>query len=245
MEWFDCNAEFGIPTKPPGRFAPTPHELLDEMDFCGVQEALVRHAAARDESAQAGNRLVCEETAEARRLHPVWAILPPQTGEIGTLDEWFADMKAHRVKALTAYSDKHRYLLNGLTFGPVFEGMSARRIPLILGPDWRTVTEILADFPQLTVIATNHSGWGDDRFFRPLLDRYERFHIDTASYDLDGGVAGLVKRHGPHRLIYGSNYPVMQMGGSILTVAQADIADDAKAAIAGGNLRRLLSEVKL
>jgi hypothetical protein len=37
----------------------------------------------------------------------------------------------------------------------------------------------------------------------------------------------------------------MQMGGSILTVAQADIADDAKAAIAGGNLRRLLSEVKL
>jgi len=245
MEWFDCNAEFGIPTKPPGRFAPTPHELLDEMGFCGVQDALVRHAAARDESAQAGNRLVCEETTGIACLHPVWAILPPQTGELGALDQWFAAMKAHGVKALTAYPDKHRYLLNGLTFGPVFEEMSARRIPLFLGPDWRAATEILADFPQLTVIATNHSSWGDDRFFRPLLDRYQRFHIDTASYDLDGGVADLVKRHGPHRLIYGSNYPVMQMGGSMLTIAQAEIDDDAKIAIAGGNLLRLLSEVKL
>lgn len=245
MEWFDCNAEFGIATKPPGRFAATPAELLDEMDFCGVQDALVRHAATRDESAQAGNRLVCEETAETPRLRPVWAILPPQTGELGTLDEWFAAIKAHRVKALTAYPDRHRYLLNGLTFAPVFEEMSARRIPLILGPEWRIITEILADFPQLTIIATNHSSWGDDRSFRPLLDRYERFHIDTASYDLDGGAAELVKRYGPHRLIYGSNYPTMQMGGSILNVAQADIDDDAKVAIAGGNLRRLLSEVKL
>jgi len=245
MEWFDCCAEFGVPGIPPGPFAATPAELLDEMDFCGVPEALVSHVAMRDESPQAGNRLVSEATQNQPRLHPVWAIVPLHTGELGTPTAWFDAMRADRVKAVTAYPDRHRYLLNGLTFGPLFEEMSARKIPLILAPDWRGITSLLAEFPRLTVIVTKHSNWGEDRYFRPLLERYQRFHIDTSNYDLDGGVADAVARYGPDRLLYGSGFPTLQMGGSLLTVAQAGISDDAKAAIAGGNLRRLLSEVKL
>jgi hypothetical protein len=245
MDWFDCNAGFGVPRIPPVSYAATPQDLLDEMDFCSVAEALVCHAATRDESAQAGNRLVVEGTKGQTRLHPLWAILPLQTGEIGLPEQWFATMKADAVKALVAYPEQHRYLLNGLTFGPLFEEMSDRKIPLIVGPDWRGVTSLLADFPDLTVIVVNHSGWGEDRHFRPLIERYDRFHIDTSSYDLDGGITDVVARYGPHRLLYGSGFPTMQMGGSLLTVAQADTSDDAKAAIAAGNLRRLLSEVKL
>jgi len=245
MEWFDCCAEFGIPRVPPGPFAATPRELLEEMDFCGVSEALVSHAAMRDESAQAGNRLVCDDTHDEPRLHPLWAILPLHTGEIRSPVEWFYAMKGNGVRALVAHPEQHRYLLNGLTFGPLFEEMSARNIPLMLGPDWRGVTALLAEFPRLTVIVVRHSGWGEDRYFRPLMERYERFHVDTSSYDLDGGIADAVARYGPHRLLYGSGFPTLQMGGSLLTVAHADIGGDAKAAIAGGNLRRLLSEVKL
>lgn len=245
MEWFDCNAGFGLPSVPSGRFATTSQELRDELDFCGVKDALVWHAAMKDESAQTGNRLVVEETQSDAGLHPLWAILPLATGELGTLDQWFAAMKASGVKALCAYPERHRYLLNGLTFGPLFEEMSSRGIPLLLDRDWRLITELLAEFPRLTVVALNHSSWGDDRNFRPLLERYPNFHLDTASYDLDGGVPDFVARYGPNRLLYGSAFPTMQMGGSILIVAQADISDDARVAIAGGNLRRLLSEVKL
>jgi hypothetical protein len=245
MEWFDCNAGFGIPSVPSGRFASTPQELLDELGFCGVKNALVWHAATKDESAQTGNRLVVSETKDHPGLHPIWAILPLATGEMGTLDEWFAAMKTNGVKALCAYPEKHRYLLNGLTFGPLFEEMCTRNIPLLLDRDWGRITSLLAEFPRLTVVALNHSSWGDDRNFRPLIERYDRFCIDTSSYDLDGGVADFAARYGPDRLLYGSAFPAMQMGGSILTVAQADISDDAKAAIAAGNLRRLLSEVKL
>jgi hypothetical protein len=244
MEWFDCNAGFGVPTVPPVSFARTPQQLLEELDFCGVAEALVYHAAMRDESAQAGNRLVVEETRDQPRLHPAWAILPPQTGEL-ELPGWFEAMRAHGVRALVAYREQHRYLLNGVTLGALFEEMTARSIPLILGPDWRGITDLLSEFPRLVVVVVNHSGWGEDRYFRPLIERYERFHIDTSNYDLDGGIAELVRHYGPHRLLYGSGFPALQMGGALLTVAQADITDEAKAAIAGGNLRRLLSEVRL
>lgn len=245
MEWFDCNIGFGVARVPPGPFAATAQELLKEMDSCGVAAALVWHAAMRDESAQAGNRLVVEKTRGLPRLHPAWAILPPQTGEMGTVAEWLEGMRKQGVKALIAYPEQHRYLLNGLTFGPLLEEMIARRIPLILGPDWRNVTALLAEFPRLVVIVTGHGSWGEDRYYRPLLERYPGFHVDTSNYALDGGIADAVRKYGPDRLVYGSGFPELQMGGSLMMVATADISDEARVAIAGGNLRRLLAEVKL
>jgi hypothetical protein len=246
MDWFDCNVGYGIARVPPaGGFAATPEELLEELGFCGVAEALVTHAAIRDESAQAGNRLVAEETSAHPRLHPIWAILPPQAGELGSVGDFLSDMRQHGVKALLAYPDEHRYLLNGLTLGPLLEEITARRIPLILGPKWAALTALLAEFPNLVVIVVGHGSWGEDRYYRPLMERYPGFHVDTANYALDGGVKAAVDRYGPERLLYGSGFPELQMGGSLLMVAQADVSEEAKAAIAGGNLRRLLAEVKL
>jgi len=46
-------------------------------------------------------------------------------------------------------------------------------------------------------------------------------------------------------LLFGTNFPFTNMGGPMLTLAQADVSDSEKEAIAGGNLRRLLGRVKL
>jgi hypothetical protein len=243
MDWFDCNCGFGIPAKPFGSVFATAAELLDELDFCGVGEALVVHIAQQFESPQTGNQLVLTEIADQPRLHPAWAILPPQT-------EWdvasFVDgIKRHGVGALRAYPEEDRYLLNGLTFGPLLEELVGRRIPLFVGPYWQTVADLLGDFPELTLVVVDHGNWGDDRFFRPLIDRYPRLHLDTSSYQLERGLADFVRRYGPDRLLYGSGSPNIQMGAALLTLAHADIPDAAKVAIAGENLRRLLSEVRL
>ena len=47
IEFFDCDAGFGRAMVPPMRYAATADELLEEMDFCGIGEALVYHAAMR------------------------------------------------------------------------------------------------------------------------------------------------------------------------------------------------------
>jgi hypothetical protein len=154
-------------------------------------------------------------------------------------------MKTHGVKALRAYPEEDRYLLNAVTFGALFEELVARRIPLFLGPQWQTVSDVLRDFPQLTLIVVDHGSWGDDRFFRPLIEQYPRLHLDTGNYQLERGLAEFVRTYGPDRLLYGSGAPNIQMGAALLTLAQADISDAAKSAIAAGNLRRLLSEVRL
>jgi len=245
VNWFDCNCGFGVPGKPFGGVLPMAADLLEEMEFCGVEEGLVYHVAMQGESAQVGNRLVLEETRGEPRLHATWAILPPQTGELGTVEELLAGMREHEVKAVRAYPEEHRYLLNAMTFGPLLEGLIAHHVPLLVGPYWEAITTLLADFPELRVVVIGHGSWGDDRYFRPLVERYAGLYLDTSNYQLAEGLADFVRKYGPDRLLYASGAPDLQMGAALLALAGSDMAAEAKEAIAGGNLRRLLAEERL
>jgi len=125
--------------------------------------------------------------------------------------------------------------------------VAARRIPLLVprGDGWTTISEVLSDYPELTLVAIGHGPWGEDRFFRPLLERYPRFHLDISRYELLGGLAELVGRYGAERLLYGSGYPQWAMGGPRLMLARAEIHEEDRALVAGGNLLRLLEEAGL
>jgi len=253
LEFFDCNALYGIPSVPCLEQAKRVGDLLEEMEWAGVSRALVRHTAMIDESPVVGNRLIVEETAPHPSLCPSWAILPPQTGELGTPDEFLASMAQAGVRALWTYPSRHRYTLDGVTLGPLFEHLVARRVPLFIErgetsrglSGWELAGAVLQEFPELILVVVGHGSWGEDRYLRPLLEAYEGLHIDTSRYELDGGIADLCRRFGPERLLFGSAFPYTSPGGAMLTLAHADIADEEKQKIAAGNLDRLLSEVRL
>jgi len=253
MEFFDCNACYGIFSVPPYKRADAVDDLIEEMEWCGVQRVMVRHVAMVDESPVVGNPLLIEQINGHENLVPSWTILPPQTRELGTIEQLISAMKDNGVKAFWAYPSQHKYLLNVTTFGKLFEEMSSRGIPLFIerkensgGLDcWSIVDSILKDFPELTTVVVGHGCWGEDRYFRPLIEKYENMYVDTSKYELDGGIADFCKTYGPYRLLFGTNFPHTPMGGAMLTLMHADISDDAKAAIGSGNLQRILSEVKL
>ncbi|MCD6333726.1 MAG: amidohydrolase family protein [Candidatus Latescibacteria bacterium] len=256
MEMFDCNVCLGLPctpSVPPDAYIEKAEDLLDRMAFCGINQALVRHIAMEEESPVVGNQLLIREIASFDRLEPSWAILPPQTGELGTPDELVARMKTDGVRALWAFPSKHHYLLTGTTFGGLFEILIQRRIPLFVSAKERSngiegfamIEALLRDFPKLVLVATDHGCWGEDRLFRPLIERYEHFYIDTSRYELAGGIRDFCDRYGPHRMLFGTGFPEIPMGGAFLTLLHAEISDQAKAAVFGGNLQRLLREVRL
>jgi hypothetical protein len=256
MKIFDCNVCLGLPfapSVPPEAYTEKAEDLLDRMAFFGITRALVRHISMEEESPLVGNQLVIEEIASFDALEPSWAILPPQTGELGTPDEFVAGMKASGVRALWAFPSKHAYLLNGTTFGELFEIMIRRRIPLFVSAKERSdglegfamIEALLRDFPKLVVVATDHGCWGEDRLFRPLVERYEHFYIDTSRYELAGGIRDFCDRYGPDRMLFGTGFPEIPMGGAFLTLLHAEISDQAKAALFGGNLQHLLREVRL
>jgi hypothetical protein len=235
---------YGRMLSPPLRHAVSADELLAEMDFCGVEEALVVSSASVHDSPVSGNKLVVRDTLGQPRLHPAWVLLPSQTGELGSAEEFLSRMQSAGVRALHAFPDSHNYLLNRLTCGDLLDLLVDNHVPVIVHRyDWQKLTDLLTEFPELVLVQAAVGSWGFDRFVRPLMEAFPNFYFEISIYETAGGLEDHCRKYGPERLLFGTNYPQFNMAGPRLTLLHADLPDQHKAAIAGGNLRRLLEEV--
>jgi predicted TIM-barrel fold metal-dependent hydrolase len=245
-EYFDCNAGFGWFAAPSLRPAPTAADLLAEMDACGIARALVTHAMQRDGSPEEGNRIVLDEIAGSERLEAAWVVLPPETGEFPPPAELAPRMAAAGVRALRLFPRTHRCLLTGEGLAGVLDQALERRIPLLLHEaEWDQVDALLQRRPALTLVVCAHGPKGDDRRFRPLLDHYQRLHVDTSRYEPAGGIEDLCRAAGPERILFGTNFPAGPIGGPRLMLDGADIPESARSMIASENLDRLLARADL
>ena len=249
MRFFDCNVYFGLPTLKPVAPIPTADKLLASMDKAGVEKALVWHIAQHDHAPRLGNALLAESIAEQPRLVGCWTVLPNQGREFPKPREFFAQMKAAQISAIRVFPGMHRFLLNAVSMGEILTAMVDYRIPLILsmnrGVEWRDVYHLMAEFPDLVCVVCDHGCWGEDRMFRPLIEQYLNFYVDTALYLLDGGIEALVSAYGASRLLFGSGFPDSYIGGMMMAIKHAQIPLTAKQAIASDNLERILEEVAI
>ena len=71
MEFFDCNAYFGLPAQRPLAPVGSTELLLAEMDHAGVDRALVWHIAQHDVAPQTGNAMLTEAITPASRTWPI------------------------------------------------------------------------------------------------------------------------------------------------------------------------------
>ncbi len=53
---------------------------------------------------------------------------------------------------------------------------------------WQGLGDLLAEVRHLKVVAIFTNVWGEDRCFRPLIERYSGLHLCTSMYMLEGGV---------------------------------------------------------
>jgi hypothetical protein len=246
MRLFDCNCCLGVPGGRGGiRYARTTTELLDEMDFCGIEQALVYHAGMRYDSPVTGNRLIQDELESTPRLVPTLAILPSQTEELPEPEVFLDHMRKLGVRALRVFPDEHRYALDELTMGDWFAVMEEKRIPLLAKTSCLKLANVLAAFPNLAVVAMSQGPHSLDRYLRPIVERHPHFYIDTSSYMVDGLIESFCQRYGPGRLLFGTGYPDNCSGAALLRLVQADLSAEDKETIGWRNLTRILEEVRL
>ena len=245
MRFFDCNAYIGRPAVPSLAPEPTVEGLLEEMVYNGVQDALVWHVAQYDAAPQPGNMLLSEAIRPHPNLTGCWTLLPNQCNEFPPFDIFVDQMRAARVAALRVFPQQHHFLLNKVAMGSWLEPITELRIPLFLsverGANWEIAYALLNECPDLTCVICDHGCWGEDRRFRPLIERYPNVFIDSSQYLLDGGIEDFVAKYGPERMLFGSGFPESYFGGMMLAIRHAEIGDEAKMAICAGNLERLLA----
>ncbi len=248
MKFFDCNAFWGLPSIRPLAPVATVEEFLAEMDRAGVEKALVWHIAQHDDAPRVGNQLLTEAIAPHPRLVGCWTVLPNQAREFPPPVVLFRQMQEARVVALRVFPDAHKFLLNPVSMGDLLEAMMKQRVPLFVsvkrGMNWRDLYALLAEFSDLVCVICDHGCWGEDRLFRPLLERYPNVYVDTAQYLLDGGIEALVADYGARRVLFGSGFPESYFGGMMMALKHARIPDEAKAMMAHGNLERIIEEAR-
>ncbi|GIK37300.1 MAG: hypothetical protein BroJett011_11330 [Chloroflexota bacterium] len=245
MKLFDCTAGFGVYRTRVFRFARTAAELIEELDFCGIERALVYHTAQRFDAPASGNEIIMQETKGYERLIPTWTLLPSHTGELPPLAAMLRHMQQHRIRALRLFPEDHRYLLDEVTWGDQMAVLMERRIPLIIKASLDKIGQLLRAFPELVVITGTQGSNPLDRYAWPLIERYPHLYFETAGYLVDGILEAFCQRYGAGRLLFSSGFPDHASGAALLMLAQADISEAERQAIAGDNLARLLAEAQL
>jgi len=243
LKFFDCNCALGPYRTRVFRFARTSEELIEEMDFANVEKALVYHTAMRFDHPAIGNEAVLAATDKHSRLLPTWALLPTQTQEQSPPRVLVQEMRRHAIRALRLFPEDHRYSLDEITWGDQIEIFMARRIPLFIRASLDRIAALLRSFPELIVVTASQGSNPLDRYAWPLIERYPNLHFETSGYLVDGGIEEFCRRYSAARLLFGSGFPDNASGAAMLTVAQAEIAEADKRAIAWDNLSRLLAEV--
>jgi len=204
----------------------TADDLLEDMDRLGIAESLVVDCLSRECHPMPGNRRIVQRTAGQPRLHPAWAALPHAgDDEQPPPAELLGQMRRHRVGALMLYPAQYCFSLDDWCVDAFLEPFNEARVPVFInGNEAQSSACDAIDFPAA---------------YR-ALDACANLHIELSGWWLHRGIETITRRWGARRLIFGSHWPYYGQHMTLATLTTAEIEEDDKRLIAGGNLRELM-----
>ncbi|MGI6209832.1 MAG: amidohydrolase family protein [Anaerolineae bacterium] len=253
MRIFDANCRIGRFNRWSGREPITPDDLLRTLDHYGIHEALVISSLCREYHPQDGNEQVLRLVQGQPRLHPAWAALPPRSRELPPMADLVAEMEERGVRALFLYPQQYRFTLDDWCVDEMLGPLAEKRVPLFICPsdmvagspadqtDWPGVVRLCQAFPELPVIVSETRILRTLRTVYAALDACPNLHLDLSALWLHHIVEFITREWGAHRLLFGSDLPEREPGATLGQLVFSDISEADMAAIAGGNLRSLLS----
>ena len=245
FEFWDCNLNYGPQTATENlKCCADIDELSAEMKNAGITGGLVIKTI---KEAILANNSLAEEIKNHKTLKGVWQILPSCTNEIPSPHELPKLMKQNNIAAITINPKEHRYLPRKNVIGDYMEMARERKIPVLMntsrGLSLEQIDDIMQDFPDLTVILTYDNCWGSDRLLRPFLNSYQNLRLDMTYMLTDCGLPDMLKKYPAEKILFGSGFPASYMGAHMLVIKHAEINEEDKIKIAGGNLKKLLEGV--
>ena len=222
-------------------------ELLNEMDYNGVDEAVVYNTAMIESGVLSGNDLFLSDKANyTGRLHGTIVILPSYLNDRFLPENLYKTIKNNNLFGVRANPKANRYMFDKISIGDVADMLAEKRIPVYISPDngWENVFSIMKEFPSLTAVVTNYGLWGSDGYVYPLVKNYKNLYFDTSDFQEIIGIEAFVNRFGSEKLLFGTNFPMDNMGGPLATVSGAKISLSDKENIFYKNIERLMAEKK-
>jgi hypothetical protein len=256
LELWDCSTFIGRSSgrRNVGGQAVGAADLVAELDRLGVAGAMVHHVLAHEHAPAVGNAQLLRELDGHPRLLPVWVVMPSHTGELPPSGELVGQMLDAGVRMArmfpSAAMNGHRFSLAEWCSGQMLAALEEARMPLAVDftlfrrgePPWDDIFSVCAHHRSLPLIVIDVQG-RNNRTLYPLLERFDNLYLQTAGFNVHNGLEDVTARFGAHRLLFGSGFPLLSLGGAKLQLERARLGAQDKAAIGAGNLRRLLDGV--
>ena len=242
-----CDALVGLPRKPFQMFRPDEADLDRELARLQISAAVVRHRQCVENAPHWGNAVLAREAAGRKHWFPAVCLTPDGEPDDHSLVATMGRAFAGGMRIAWMSPKEHMFSPRTWCAGKLYAACTDARLPLLV--DYRSITlddveEIMTAFPQLRLIVTQAPRYGRHRSLYALLERHPGLHLCLSSaYSVHEGITDLVDKFGHARFVWGSNYPEAEGGAAVTLLMYAALSDAARAAIAHGNIERLLGEV--
>ena len=250
MEFFDCNVSYGMDIAASQLYpVHTIDRVHAEMKRAGVAKAVVWRIESATAGAQIGNAFLAQDLKKYDNMYGVWALLPPHTHEVFEPDRMLDEMRKNRIIGWKLCPGQARFMVKPFVLRTWLELAVRHNIPLFVdtadGTSLEALAGLLEAYPELTVIFTDANTWPNDRNLRPFVAEFPNVYLDLSYCITAGGIEAFVKEYGASRLLYGSRFPYSYFGANMLMIKHADIDEQDKVAIAGGNMKRIIEVMDL
>ena len=220
--------------------------MVEEMDRVGISQAWISAHASLASDYVFGN----DEVLRAAREFPCRFLAyatpnPNYASEVeNELNRLLAEAQVRMIKLHPAI---HQYPIDGRAYEPVWRAACARRLPVLVHVwkgcqycDPMRFAHVAARHEQIAFLL-GHCGGPDgvEDSVRVAQDQ-ENVLLDLAgSHAAYGLVEKLVRDVGSEKIVFGSDTPFLSPAGQLGKLLYAEISDEDKQRILGGNARRL------
>jgi len=222
--------------------------LLDSMDNCGVDISVVHSIATKAKQTKIINDWVI--SIQSERIIPFGTIHPD-------FDDWEREierLKASGIKGIKFHPDYQGFFVDDKKMYPIYEKVAQEKMvalfhcgrdiayPNLVRNTPKRLKRVLVDVPSLTVVGAHMGG-------HEMFDEVEELltsmnlYLDTsfAHYILgDEKFTALIKKHGVHRVLFGSDSPWDDAGEQAKILESLDFTAKEKDMIFFENAKRLL-----
>lgn len=222
-----------------------PSLMLHAMDSVGIDISCLFNIFHPDGTT--GNDVIANFVARHPERFVGFAYVSPMMPErmLPELTRAFDELKFAAIKIYPPYTP---WLLNQPQWHPIYEFANERGLTIITHTDEgpqshpRFLNEIAPRYPNANFVAGHSGNTPEPRAQAIAAARaHPNVYLETcSSFRTPGVIEQLVNEAGADRVLFGSDTPLMDPRIQIGKIITANISDEAKRLVLGGNARRLL-----
>lgn len=241
----DCHGHYGRISRT--KIIPDDAQtMVRHMDKAGVEKICISSFMSIGPDCKVGNDMVAAAVKQyPRRLVGYAVVNPNRPKEIeGELQRCFDELGMRAIKLHPAW---HQYPISGSSYKKVFE-FAARRHLTILSHEWGSpgiLASLSKDYPEVSFIMA-HVGFWDSRSdfaYADVMTGRDNVHVDLAYSNIFyDAVERLVELIGPEKIVFGSDFPLHDLGYQLGRMIFAKLTDHEKQLILGLNMLRLIGD---